>query len=233
MKITILTGFTFIIPIVVFIGLIMAVILFNKNTKKIPTNKIMKKYLKSNFKKAKKNNNLSLDIYLKPKPINITDTENLSPYEFEEWISNLFRLCGFDSKTTKKSHDFGADILLSKDGVNYVCQCKHLSNSVGLSSVQEIYSAKKYYDADKAMVISSSYNFTKSAIELANKLDVQLFSRNDIVNMINHINFSEIYIVYCPNCLKKATVKANNVGTHIYTCKKCTNTLKLNFKRRD
>ena len=49
--------------------------------------------------------------------------------------------------------------------------------------MQEIYSAKTYYDCDSAWVITNNF-FTKSAIELAKKCDVELFDRKRLNELI-------------------------------------------------
>ncbi len=59
-------------------------------------------------------------------------------------------------KTTPKSGDFGADLVLSKDGVDTVVQAKRWNMVVGIEAVQQIVAAKQYYGARNAMVITNS-----------------------------------------------------------------------------
>lgn len=76
-------------------------------------------------------------------------------------------------KTTKVTGDQGADILAWRHGKSYAIQCKYYSSNVGNKAVQEAHAARGYYECDCAIVISSS-GFTKSAKDLAEKLDIRL-----------------------------------------------------------
>lgn len=52
-----------------------------------------------------------------------------------------------------------------------------------MKSVQEITSARFYYSSESSWVVTNNY-FTSPAIELAEKTDVKLFDRDDLVNLI-------------------------------------------------
>jgi restriction system protein len=76
-----------------------------------------------------------------------------------------------------KSGDFGADIiargfLFSK----IVVQCKNYSHPVGVRAVQEVNAARRYYGASRAAVATNN-TFTKQAIELAKKCEVELWQK--------------------------------------------------------
>lgn len=91
-------------------------------------------------------------------------------------MCKLLRENGYcDIITTKTSRDFGVDILATKNNVKYAFQCKYYSGKVGISAVQEILSGCAYYNYDVPVVLTNS-NFTQSAIELANKTGVLLYS---------------------------------------------------------
>jgi restriction system protein len=66
-----------------------------------------------------------------------------------------------------------------------VVQCKAWSGSVGNSAVQEAISARSFYAADFAAVVSDG-NFTTSARELAARSHVVLF-RADGLKMLDVI----------------------------------------------
>ena len=54
-------------------------------------------------------------------------------------------------------------IIAEKDNIKIVIQTKCYHNVVGNKAIQEAVAGMKYYDADKAMVITNS-TFTRSAI---------------------------------------------------------------------
>ena len=56
----------------------------------------------------------------------------------------------------------------------YGIQCKYYSYPVGNKAVQEAYAGANFYDCDKAMVMTN-LTFTRSATELAQKLEVELW----------------------------------------------------------
>ena len=96
-------------------------------------------------------------------------------YDFENYVANLLQENAFKSvQVTPKSNDYGADITAEKDGVNYVFQCKYYTNQVGISAVQEVYSAKSHYGAHVAVVVTNSV-YTKAAKVLAHELNVVLW----------------------------------------------------------
>ncbi|MEG1582005.1 MAG: restriction endonuclease [Clostridia bacterium] len=107
-------------------------------------------------------------------------------YKFEEYLKAVFFYEGYEVKLLQKSHDYGADLIISKDNKNIVVQAKRYKGNVGTKSVQEIVSAKYHYKADDAMVVTNSY-FTDSAENLAKSNGVRLIDRDELVSIVNHI----------------------------------------------
>lgn len=99
--------------------------------------------------------------------------------EYEGVVRDIFIRHGWQAEITKSSGDQGADVLARYQGVMFAVQCKFYTGDVGNKAVQEVYSAKGFYGADHALVVSSS-GYTKSATELAEKLGVYLLHDDDI-----------------------------------------------------
>ena len=118
------------------------------------------------------------------KKITIADIDIMSGFEFEKFISRLFQKMGYKSYATQETNDQGVDVIAEKGDVKIAIQTKCYNGVVGNSAIQEIVAGMKYYDADKAMVITNS-TFTKSAIELAKKNNVQLWDRKILKEKIN------------------------------------------------
>lgn len=118
--------------------------------------------------------------------ISVEQIEHLDGFEFEQLIGELYRKAGYKVKVTKKSGDQGADIIVEKDGISTAIQTKKYGGSVGNKAVQEIVAAMKFYDCDKAMVITTGY-FTKSAYELASKNKVKLIDRKALDELFDSI----------------------------------------------
>ena len=71
----------------------------------------------------------------------------------------------------------GADIVASKSHKRYAIKCKRHFTAVGVDTVEEVYSAQKYYKCDAAIIMTNS-TFTNDAIELARQLGINLVDRD-------------------------------------------------------
>jgi HJR/Mrr/RecB family endonuclease len=98
--------------------------------------------------------------------------------DFERQCGDVFRELGYETRHCGGSGDQGADLIVVKEGLTTVVQCKCYSGSVGNDAVQQAAAARGYYEAGHAIVVSNA-EFTTSARQLAQKLNVELvaFSR--------------------------------------------------------
>ena len=95
------------------------------------------------------------------------DVSKMTGIEYEQYCAERLKQRGFiDVKITPASNDYGADIIArNRDGC-WVFQCKRYSGKVPIKAVQEIVSAKVYYNAAKAAIITNS-ELTSNALKLA------------------------------------------------------------------
>ena len=145
--------------------------------------KIINEEIKIYNRKQRLNNLMTND---ENKVIDINDIDIMSGYEFEKFISKLFIKMGYKSYTTKSSGDQGVDVIAENNDVKIAIQTKCYSGNVGNNAIQEIVAGKKFYDADKAIVITNSY-FTSSAISLAKKNNIELWDRTVLKEKIDEI----------------------------------------------
>jgi len=114
---------------------------------------------------------------------------SLSGYEFESLLEKIFKTMNYHVILTPKTQDQGADLIMERDNQRTVVQAKCYKNqNVGNGAVQEIVAAKKYYQADRALVVTNSF-FTSSAIELAEINNVELWDGAILGQIID--NFSD------------------------------------------
>jgi restriction system protein len=113
--------------------------------------------------------------------INLSD-----PIEFEKSIEYLFNSFGWNARQTKSTGDQGADVIAKKGDFISIIQCKLYSQPVGNKAVQEVFSAKKYYNGNDGVVITNS-SYTKSAKMLASSTNIKLLHYSEIENYINSI----------------------------------------------
>lgn len=102
---------------------------------------------------------------------------------FEIYLMTLFRRLGYRAEHTGRRGDFGADLIVTKDGRRTVVQAKRLSKRVGLDAVREVSAAKSYYGCDSALVVSNQA-FTPQARELAAATGVQLWGREELISRV-------------------------------------------------
>lgn len=134
---------------------------------------IMKEYIWDNF--------LS---YLEEKNLKEREFNDMTWVEFENYIRDLLIEKWFKVSNTKTTWDQWADLLINKNGIIWVAQVKRFKNNVGNKAVQEVIWAIKYYSWNFGLVITNS-NYTKSAIELAQKNQILLFNGYDIDDFPN------------------------------------------------
>ena len=84
---------------------------------------------------------------------------------------------------TKSTGDFGADLIIKYGNFRVIAQLKKYQGSVGVSAVQEVFSAVNFYNGTHGIVITTG-KYTKSAIKLASSNGVIL---SDYINYRNVI----------------------------------------------
>ncbi|MCR4875202.1 MAG: restriction endonuclease [Clostridia bacterium] len=117
--------------------------------------------------------------------IGFSQVENLTPFQFEEWIARLMRINGYQAEATKKSGDYGVDIIAVKDTRKIAIQAKKYKGPVGIEAVQQVSSGKVYYGCNEAWVMTNSTKFTKAAIQLAEMQRVKLFSKYEMIEFLS------------------------------------------------
>lgn len=128
-------------------------------------------------KRNKKQSLDSVDIF------NISQIDSLTGQEFENLLKSIFEKQGYDVALTKKSHDYGADLVLKKNNIISVVQAKCYDKNIGIKAVQEIIAARLHYKAEEMFVATNRY-FSKDAIILASEHDVKLIDRDVIIKLL-------------------------------------------------
>ena len=136
---------------------------------------LLKSYLK--YKKRKKANSEMIKIY------DISQINSMTGVEFENYLKLLFEKMGYKVSLTKKSKDFGVDLILEKNGKKTILQAKCYSGTVGVSAVQEIISARNHYNIFDAIVMTNK-TFSKEARVLADESKVMLAGKEELESLI-------------------------------------------------
>lgn len=113
----------------------------------------------------------------------VNEIDQMNGKTFEKYLEVLFQKLGYRVERTRYVGDYGADLVVRKNGIKTIIQAKRYKKNVGIKAVQEAVAAKGYYECDEAMVVTNSF-YTKQAIELAKANRVKLWDRNDLVNAL-------------------------------------------------
>ncbi|MBU1737110.1 MAG: DUF2034 domain-containing protein [Proteobacteria bacterium] len=108
--------------------------------------------------------------------------------EFEELVGEAYRRQGY---SVVENHgagpDGGVDLVLNKDGMTTLVQCKHWKIlKVGVKVIRELFGVMASQGAQKGIVISSG-EFTKDAIDFANSNSVELINGTKLLAMIGEV----------------------------------------------
>lgn len=150
-------------------------------------------------------------LQLRLKKSGIEDILQMDGFQFENYLATLFRDNGYAVKVTSARGDFGADLLLSKDGKKIAVQAKRYIKPVGIKAVQEVIAAATYYKTNESWVVATN-SFTKSAKALAHASEVKLIDKENLISMILKMNPEANEVA--SNTLKK--IKPKDIR-----CKKC------------
>lgn len=122
----------------------------------------------------------------------INEIDKMSGKDFEFYLKHLFEKLGYKAVHIGHSYsghrgDFGGDLIIEKDGIKTVIQAKCYNGLVGIDAVREVMGAMKYYQCQRAMVVTNS-SYTDEAITMAQSADVELWGRNKLIEKISSLN---------------------------------------------
>ncbi|MBG9568487.1 restriction endonuclease [Brevibacillus agri] len=117
----------------------------------------------------------------------ISDIDQMDGRQFEHYLGLLFKSQGYKVDVTRSTGDFGADLVIQKEGKRIVVQAKRHSKNVGISAVQEAQAAIAHYKAHEAWVVSNR-GYTEPAVKLAAANSVRLVDREALIEMILQMN---------------------------------------------
>lgn len=138
--------------------------------------------------------------------------DQLDGFEFEEYLAELFRKKHYMCQLTKRSGDYGADLIITdRHGIKTAVQAKRYSNNVGTDALLQVVGGKSNYRTHRAMVVTNSY-FTHQAIEYAQNNDVELWDRDRLINEMILVQNDLSYIKF----LLAIIVKGFRLRDHLF-----------------
>lgn len=167
-----------------------------ENAQRIETENSIKKLVKEEkiqieknklqIKKLRETENFFIESYMDA-------IDSLSGLDFENFMCEILNKIGFEAVVTKASGDNGADIIAKDNFKKYAIQCKRYTGRVGFDAVKEVHAAKDIYNCDLGVILTNADDFTKEAIENSRKLNIKLWNRDKIKNMLAKAYEIDIY----------------------------------------
>jgi HJR/Mrr/RecB family endonuclease len=123
--------------------------------------------------------------------VSIEEIDSMDPYNFELLVGMIYQAQGYAVTETPKSGDQGADVFIEMAGERVVIQTKLYGpeRTVGNDAVREVIAAKDFFRCQKAIVVTNR-SFTRSAKELAQRTNVTLAERMELIAMLDKFNKS-------------------------------------------
>ena len=114
----------------------------------------------------------------------------MDPYEFEKEIAYLFEKHNFKTRVTKGSGDGGIDIVLTKNGLSSIVQCKRYKTKVSPGTIRDTYGAMVAGNYHSAYIVCPS-GFSEKAFEFSKGKRIVLLGLRRIMEMVEQgsVNF--------------------------------------------
>lgn len=139
-------------------------------------------------------NIFSFETETKTEALTIQQIDKLNPNLFEAAIAALYKQQGFDVHLTPYSNDKGVDVVLLGDQANYLLQVKQTKTLVGREAIQEIYTAKTYYEnkfnVKFKLTAVTNNDYSSTTTMLAQSNSVELVNRQQLTKMIDRHQIS-------------------------------------------
>ena len=103
-------------------------------------------------------------------------------FEFEKAISNLYQKLKYKVTLTKGTGDGGVDLILEKNNIITIVQCKAHKNPVGPAPVIELWGVKDDFKATSAIFIAYA-GVTSGAYDFARNKKLEIIDVNKLIEM--------------------------------------------------
>ncbi|MDL4840887.1 restriction endonuclease [Aquibacillus rhizosphaerae] len=119
----------------------------------------------------------------------IHEIDQMDEIEFEELFYHLFEQKGYYVNRTSKTEHCGANLFLRRGNDKVVVLAKLHSDNIDVTVINDVVDAAGFYKANNKWLVTNQY-FTEPATELANRNQVKLINRDDLLRMLREYNIS-------------------------------------------
>ena len=165
------------------------------------------------------------------RPVTPETIRDLSWEDFERYVAEAYRRRGFDvERTGSPVGDAGIDIILRKDGLTTLVQCKHWKDrKVGVRPVRELLGVMASQGACSGVLVTSG-RFTSEAQEFGKGNPIQLIDGQSLATLVGSTETGENSEAHASKEVDPgaATVSAQSNPT----CPRCGGQMVLRTARR-
>lgn len=113
----------------------------------------------------------------------------MRPWEFEKYISVLFKKLGYKTETVGGAYDGGVDVIAEKDDIKHLIQCKKfITREVTVGAVRDFYGAIADHLTNSKGYFITTNKFTLEAEKFADDKPIELI---DSFKLIKYIRMAE------------------------------------------
>lgn len=132
---------------------------------------------------------------------------SLRGWDFEQEVADVFRKNGYKAEVTKGSGDGGVDIIMQKNNLKYIVQCKRYSNHpVTPQELRALWGVKDDFNADIVMMVTTSTITDTGRNFVSNKPNFKVLVLDDIIRLSKN---------QTSNNINKGDVNQNNLQRNI------------------
>lgn len=119
------------------------------------------------------------------------DDMSKNGWKFESAVGKLYKKMGYKVTVTQGSGDGGVDLILKKDGITTIVQCKAHKREVGPEPVRALWGVLDDFNAQNAIFIAYS-GVTTGAREFASRKALKLIDSRDLVKLSLEVNKEKV-----------------------------------------
>lgn len=114
--------------------------------------------------------------------------KGMKPWEFEQYVADLFNKLGYKAYVVGGGYDRGVDIVAEKDGLKHYIQCKkYITSVVGVNELRDFYGAIADHLAQAKGYFITTNKFTLEAERFAADKPIELIDGQKLVRLIRQV----------------------------------------------
>lgn len=114
---------------------------------------------------------------------------DLTPFEFEQVVGNLFSKMNLETRQTRTSRDGGVDVVAFDTrpvlGGKVVIQAKRYRHTVGVSAVRDLFGTMMNEGANKGILVTTS-GYGQDAFDFASDKPIELIDGGRLLYLLEH-----------------------------------------------